>query len=102
MEWHGKWNGIQKIPEWNGIFQWNERQSSILSCQFHTRFQALYYQKNIYTCQVVINDIVTEVFNFNIYVYYLSTNRGTMVMYPTSLTSFVVDSWEIITTSTGS
>ena len=27
------------------------------------------------------NNIVTEVFNFNIYTYYLSTNRGTFVLY---------------------
>ena len=30
---------------------------------------------------MVINNIVTEVFNFNIYAYYLSTNRGTFVVY---------------------
>ena len=29
----------------------------------------------------VINNIVTQVFNFNIYAYYLSTNRGTLVVY---------------------
>ena len=29
----------------------------------------------------MINDIVTDVFNFNIYAYYLSTNRGTLVVY---------------------
>ena len=29
----------------------------------------------------MINNIVTEVFNFNIYAYYLSTNRGTLVVY---------------------
>ena len=27
------------------------------------------------------NNIVTEVFNFNIYAYYLLTNRGTLVVY---------------------
>ena len=74
--------GIWKMPEWNGIFQeWNGRQSSILSYQFYTRFRALYLQKNAYRCRVVINNIVTEVFNFNIYAYYLSTNRGTLVEY---------------------
>ena len=62
--------GIWKMPEWNG------RQSSILPYQFHTRFRSLYLQKNTYRCRVVINNIVTEVFNFNIYAYYLSTNRG--------------------------
>ena len=61
--------------EWNGRFQeWNGRQSSILPYQFHTRFRSLYLQKNTYRCRVVINNIVTEVFNFNIYGYYLSTN----------------------------
>ena len=29
----------------------------------------------------MINNIVTEVFDFNIYAYYLSTNRGTVVVY---------------------
>ena len=39
--------GIWKMPEWNGIFQeWNARQSSLLPYQFHTRFRALYLQKN--------------------------------------------------------
>ena len=69
--------------KWNGRFQeWNGRQSSILPFQFHTRFRALHLQKNICCgCRVVINNIVTEVFNFNIYAYYLSTNRGTLVVY---------------------
>ena len=41
--------GIWKMPEWNGRFQeWNGRQSSILPYQFHTRFCALYLQKNTY------------------------------------------------------
>ena len=40
--------------EWNGRFQeWNGRQSSILPYQFHTRFRALYLQKNTYRCRVV-------------------------------------------------
>ena len=47
---------------------------------FHTRFWALYLQKNTYRRRVVMNNIVTEVFNFNIYAYYLSTNRGTLVV----------------------
>ena len=74
--WYGIKNGME-IPvwnvedarmEWNGRFQeWNGRQSSILPYQFHTRFCALYLQKNTYRCRVVMNNIVTEVFNFNIY-----------------------------------
>ena len=83
MEWNGKWNGTEisvwnmedARMEWNGRFQkWNGRQSSILPYQFHTKFRSLYLQKNTYRCRVVINNIVTEVFNFNIYAYYLSTN----------------------------
>ena len=54
--------------EWNGRLQeWNGRHSSILPYQFHTRFCALYLQKNAYQSGVVTNNIVTEVFNFNIY-----------------------------------
>ena len=68
--------------EWNRRFQeWNERISFILPYQFHTKFCALYLQKNTYQCQVVISSIVTEVFIFNMYTYYLSTNRGTLVAY---------------------
>ena len=70
------------MPEWNGRFQeWNGRRPSILPYQFHTRFRALYLQKSTYRCRVVIKNIVTEVFNFNIYTYYLSINRGTLVVY---------------------
>ena len=92
-----EWNGIENGMEWNGNFgmkygrcqngmEWkisrmDGKQSSILPYQFHTRFRALYLQKNTYRCRVVINNIVTEVYNFNIYVYYLLTNRGTLVVY---------------------
>ena len=48
---------------------------------FHSRFRALHLQKNIYGCRVVTNNTVTKVFNFNIYRYYLSTNRGSLVVY---------------------
>ena len=53
---------------------------------FHTdsilrRFCALHLQKNTYRCRVVINSTDTDVFYFNIYAYYLSTNRGTLVAY---------------------
>ena len=88
MEWNGMENGMewnrnfgmkygrcQNGMEWNGRFQeWNGRQSSILPYQFHTKVRSLYLQKNTYRCRVVINKIVTEVFNFNIYAYYLSAN----------------------------
>ena len=70
--------------------------------KMHTRrFRALYryLQKNTYRCRVVMTNIVTEVFNFNIYTtnqpiavlwlfcrqiatyVNLSTNRGTLVVY---------------------
>ena len=86
MKWNGTkisvWNMEDARMEWNGRFQeWNGRQSSILSYQFHTRFRALYLQKNTYRRRVVINNIVTEVFNFNIGACYLSTIRGTLVVY---------------------
>ena len=50
-----------------------------LPYQFHTRFCALYLRKNTYRCRVVINNIVTELFNFNTYAHYVSTNRGTLL-----------------------
>ena len=86
MKWNGTeisvWNIEDARMEWNGKFrEWNGRQSSILSYQFHTRLWVLYLQKNTYRCRMVINNFVTEVFNFNIYAYYLSTNRGTSVVY---------------------
>ena len=88
MVWNGigteisVWNMEDARMEWNGRFQeWNERRSSILPYQFHTRFRALYLQKNKYRCRVVIKNIVTEVFKFNIYAYYSSINCGTLVVY---------------------
>ena len=61
--------------------EWNERQSSVLSFQFHTRFCALHSHQNIFECRVVKNNIVAEVYHFSIYAYYLSTNRGTLVVF---------------------
>ena len=62
------WNMEDARMELNRRFQErNGRQSSILPYQFHARFCALYLQKNTYRCRVVINNVVTEVFNFNIY-----------------------------------
>ena len=58
----------------------NGMQSSILPYQFHTRFLALYLQINIYGCRVVTNNIVSEVLNFIIYGYYLSTDCGSFVV----------------------
>ena len=51
-----EWNGT-KISVWNkedARMEWNGRQSSILPYQFHTRFRALYLQKNTHRCRVVI------------------------------------------------
>ena len=84
MEWNGNsvWNMEDARMECNGRFQeWNGRQSSILPYQFRTRFCALLLQKNKYLCWVVISNIVTKVFNFNIYANYLSTNRGALVVH---------------------
>ena len=41
----------------------------------------LYLEKNTYQCPVVVDNIVTEVFSFNIYAYYLLTYRSTVVVY---------------------
>ena len=49
-------NGME-ISVWNmedARMEWNGRQSSILSYQFHTRICALYSQKNTSQCRVVI------------------------------------------------
>ena len=43
----------------------------------------------------MINNIVTEVFNFNIYAYYLSTNRGALVVY-IALTVYVLHHYKYI------
>ena len=85
MEWNGTkisvWNMEDARMEWNGRFQeWNGRQSSILPYQFHSRFCSLYLQQNTYRFWLVINNIVTEVFNFNIYAYCLSTNCDASVV----------------------
>ena len=67
--------------EWNRMEDFKNEIEDNLPYQFHTRFCALYLQKNTYRCRVGINNIVTEVFNFNIYGWYLSTNRNTLVVY---------------------
>ena len=93
MEWNGmengmKWNGTEisvwnmedARMEWNGRFQqWNGNNLPY----FHTNsiLRALCLLKSTCRCPVVINNIVTKVFNFNIYAYYLSTNRGILVVY---------------------
>ena len=63
MEWKMEWNGAEisvwnmevARMKWNGrIQEWNGRQSSILPYQFHTRFCAMYSQKNTYRFWVEI------------------------------------------------
>ena len=59
MEWNETEISVRNMEdarmEWNGRFQeWNGRQSSILPYQFHTRFRALYLQKNTHRCRVVL------------------------------------------------
>ena len=61
------WYGIRKTPEWNGMENFKNEMEGNLPYQFYARFCALYLQKNTYRCRVVINNIVTKVFNFNIY-----------------------------------
>ena len=68
------------MPEWNGMEDFKNGMEDKLPYQFHPRFCALHLQKLLYVCRVVINNSVTEVFNFNMYVYYLLTNRGTVVV----------------------
>ena len=67
------------MPEWKGMEDFQNGMEDKLPYQFHARFRALYLQKNTYRCRVVINNIVIEVFKFNVYPYYLSTNHGTLV-----------------------
>ena len=76
--------GIWKIPEWNGMEDFKNGMEDNLP-YFHTNsildFVHCIYRKIQYRCRVVINNIVTEVFNFNIYACYLSTYCGTLVVY---------------------
>ena len=56
MEWNEKWNGMErkfwyeiwKMPEWNGMEDFKNGMEDNLPYQFHTRFCALYLQKNTY------------------------------------------------------
>ena len=83
MEWNGNFG-----MEWNGNFgtEYGRYQNGMEDNlpYFHTNsildFEH-FLQKNTYRCRIVINSIVTEVLNFNIYAYYLSTNRGTLIAY---------------------
>ena len=53
------WNGMEWKMEWNGNFgmEYGRCQNGMednLPYQFHTRFRALYLQKNTHRCRVVI------------------------------------------------
>ena len=64
---HGMvWNGTEFLV-WNMEDARMEWKSSILPYQFHATFCGLYLHKNTYQCPVVMHNIVTEVFSFNIY-----------------------------------
>ena len=69
MEWNGNF-GMEYGRCQNGMEDFKNGMEDNLP-YFHTNsildFRALYLQKNTYRCRVVINNIVTEVFNFNIY-----------------------------------
>ena len=57
------WIGT-KLSVWNtkdARMEWNERQSSILPYQFHTRFRALYLLKNIYGCRVAMRIVCRQI-----------------------------------------
>ena len=83
MEWKMEWNGNFGMENGMEDFK-NEKEDNLP--YFHTNsmldFEHVFTEKyTVYECGVVINDIVTEVFNFNIYAYYLSTNNGTLVVH---------------------
>ena len=63
------WNGNLSMKYGrcqNGMEDFKNEMEDNLPYLFHARFYAMYLQKNTYRCRVVINNIVTEVFNFNI------------------------------------
>ena len=82
QEWNGRQSSIYSILDfgmefWYGteILVWNMEDVRMEDFKngmednlpyFHTRFRALYLEKNTYRCRLVINNTVTEVFNFNI------------------------------------
>ena len=89
-----EWNGMENGMEWNGNFgmEYGRCQIGMEDFKngtednlpyFHTNsildLGHCIHKKNTYRCRVVIDNIVTEVFNSNIYAYYLSINRNTLV-----------------------
>ena len=73
------------MPEWNGMEDFKNVMEDNLP-YFHTN-SILDFVHCIYITEKYIpmsgsdNNIVTEVFNFNMYANYLSTNRSTLVVY---------------------
>ena len=91
MVWNGMENGMEqkfrygiwKMPQWNGMEDFKNGMEDNLP-YFHTNSKlnfVHFLQKNTYRCRVVIKNIVTEIFNFNIYTYCLLTNCGAWVVY---------------------
>ena len=92
------WNGMENGMEWNGNFgmeygrcqngmEWKISRMERKTI-FHTSLSipyliscSVFTQKYNTDVRLVINNIVTEEFNFNIYAYYLLTNCGTLVVY---------------------
>ena len=93
-----EWNGMENGMEWNGNFgmeygrcqngmEWKISRMERKTI-FHTSLSipyliscSVFTQKYNTDVRLVINNIVTEEFNFNIYAYYLLTNCGTLVVY---------------------
>ena len=83
---------IWKMPEWDGIkweisrMEWKNFFYTSIPIPYQIlciAFTEKYIPMSVIVInnKMVINNIVTEVYNFNIYAYYLSTNRGTLVVY---------------------
>ena len=84
MERNGKFRyGLWKMPEWNGMEDFkNGMEENLPYFDTNSILDFVHFlQKNTYRCRVVIKNIVAEIFNFNIYAYYLSTNCGIWVVY---------------------
>ena len=81
MEWNETEISVWKMPEWNGMEDFKNGMEDNLP-YFHTNsildFVHCIFRK-IHTDVGSDNNIVIEVFNFNIYAYYLSTNRSTLI-----------------------
>ena len=52
--------GIWKMPEWNGMEDFKNGMENNFPSQFHTRFRALYLQKNLYGFRVLLQKYSTS------------------------------------------